>query len=44
VNPRVQARGARAIVELALDASGWPWSGRLSLWVDALIVLEERGT
>lgn len=30
------ARAARAEVEAALDAAGWPWSRRLSLWLDAL--------
>jgi len=32
---------ARADVEAALDAAGWLWSRRLSLWVDALVILEE---
>jgi hypothetical protein len=36
-----QARQARAIVETALDRAGWPWSARLSRWLDALVVLEE---
>jgi hypothetical protein len=40
---RREARAARAVVEAALDASGWPWSRRLSLWLDALIVIEEAG-
>jgi hypothetical protein len=38
----VEARAARAQIETFLDAAGWPWSSRLSLWVDALVVLEER--
>jgi hypothetical protein len=38
---RAHARGARAIVEAALDAIGWRWSLRLSRWVDALLVIEE---
>jgi hypothetical protein len=39
---RRQARAARAIVEAALDETGWPWSSRLSRWLDALLALEER--
>jgi len=35
------ARAARRDVEEALEYAGWPWSRRLSLWVDALLVLEE---
>ena len=35
------ARDARAVLEIALDAIGWAWSRRLSLWLDALIRLEE---
>jgi hypothetical protein len=35
------ARAARGITETALDASGWPWSRRLSLWLDALLILSE---
>jgi hypothetical protein len=31
---------ARADVETALDAAGWPYSRRLSLSLDALQVLE----
>ena len=40
---RRQARAARATVEDALgpDVSHWPWSARLSRWLDALLVLEE---
>lgn len=41
--PACQARLARAEVEAALDTIGWPWSRRLSLWIDSLIVLEEGG-
>jgi hypothetical protein len=37
-----QARYARAITESALAAAGWPWSRRLSLWLDSLILIEER--
>lgn len=40
---RQAARAARRIVELALDAAGWPWSRRLSLWLDALVILDEDG-
>lgn len=35
------AREARGIVEHALDAAGWPWSRFLSLWIDALVIIEE---
>jgi hypothetical protein len=41
VTRSVEARQARAVVELALDAAGWPWSRRLSLWLDWLLILEE---
>jgi len=36
-----QARAVRAIVETALESAGWPWSLRLSRWLDALLILEE---
>ena len=36
-----QAREARREVEVALDATGWPWSRGLSLWIDLLVILEE---
>ena len=38
---RQQARAARPIIEAARAAAGWPWSRRLSLWIDVLVVLEE---
>ena len=38
-----QARGARGVAESALEASGWPWSRKLSRWLDALMLVEERG-
>ncbi len=38
-----EAQAARRIVEAALDRAGWPWRRRLSLWVDALLVVEEGG-
>jgi len=41
INPAFQARAARAQVEAALDAAGWPWCQRLSLWLDGLILIEE---
>ena len=41
MNRRVQARQARALVELALDHAGWRWSRSISLWLDALVLLEE---
>jgi hypothetical protein len=31
----------RACVEAALDTAGWPWSARLSRWLDVLVVIEE---
>ena len=39
----VLARAARRDVEVALAAAGWPWSLRLSRWLDGLLVLEEFG-
>lgn len=36
-----QARAARAKVEAALDAAGWPWSQRLSARLDLLVTIEE---
>lgn len=36
-----EARAARAEIEAALDATRWPWSRRLSLWLDALVIREE---
>ena len=38
---RLGARAARQLAESALDATGWRWSRRLSLWIDALVVIEE---
>lgn len=38
---REWAREARGQIEAALDVSGWMWSRRLSLWIDALVILEE---
>jgi hypothetical protein len=37
------ARATRGVVEDALDSAGWPWSRRLSLWLDALLIIEENG-
>lgn len=37
----LQARPARAEIETALDAVGWPWSARLSRWLDCLLLIEE---
>lgn len=36
-----EAQAARAEIEAALDLASWPWSTRLSLWIDALVTLEE---
>jgi hypothetical protein len=36
-------RAARAEIEAALDAAGWPWKPLLSRWIDALLVLEDEG-
>jgi hypothetical protein len=36
------AREGRRQIALALGAAGWPWSRRLSLWIDALVTIEER--
>lgn len=37
------ARAARGEVEAAMGASvsDWPWSRPLSLWIDALVLIEE---
>ncbi len=37
-----QARAARGEIEATLAAAGWPWSRRLSLWLDVLVLLEEE--
>jgi hypothetical protein len=42
VNSAAFARHCRAVAELALDAAGWPWRRRLSLWIDALVIVEEH--
>jgi hypothetical protein len=34
---------ARGLLEAGLGLCGWPWSRRLSLWLDALLVIEEAG-
>jgi hypothetical protein len=36
-----EAREARAQIETGLDMAGWPWSRRLSLWIDTLVVIQE---
>jgi uncharacterized protein DUF3854 len=41
VSRRRQAQAARWQLELVLDFAGWPWSQRLSFWLDALVILEE---
>jgi hypothetical protein len=41
MNTVAEARAARTELEMALDAAAWPWSLRLSRWLDALLVLEE---
>jgi len=40
---RQAARQARATIEMALDRAGWPWSLRLSRWLDLLVIVEEGG-
>lgn len=35
------ARAARGQLEDVLAAAGWIYSRRLSLWLDALVILEE---
>ncbi len=39
--PAQQARAARADAEAALEAARWPWSRRLSLWLDWLAIVEQ---
>ena len=39
---QAEARSARGLVEAGLDMAGWPWPRRLSLWIDMLVILEER--
>jgi hypothetical protein len=41
VSQSLEARAALLDVEAALDAAGWPWSCRLSLWIDMLVILAE---
>jgi hypothetical protein len=36
-----QAHRARGQLERALDIAGWPYSSRLSFWIDVLIAIEE---
>jgi hypothetical protein len=43
-SPRATARAARGQLEDALDEASWPWLRGLSLWLDALLVLEEGGS
>lgn len=38
------ARAARGHVEAALDGNGWPWSRRLSFWLDVLLIIEESSS
>ena len=35
------ARAARGQVEDVLASAGWPFLRRLSLWIDALVIVEE---
>ena len=37
-----QARTARGNLEAVMDGVGWPWSLRVSRWVDLLVVIEEE--
>lgn len=39
--PAAHARHARREIEAALDRVDWRWSRPLSLWLDALTILEE---
>jgi hypothetical protein len=39
-----EAREARGRVEDALDQIGWPWTKRLSLYLDLLFLLEESAS
>jgi hypothetical protein len=39
---REWAREAGGEIEAALDLIGWRWGRRLSLWMDVLVILEER--
>lgn len=41
VTMRRQAQAALAQLEVALDFASWPWSRRISLWLDALVLIEE---
>lgn len=43
VSQALEAKAALLDAEAALDACDWPWSRRLSLWRDALVVLAELG-
>jgi hypothetical protein len=36
------ARAARCELESALAGARWPWNSRLSLWIDALVLLLEE--
>jgi hypothetical protein len=38
---RRHAHAARREIEDALELAGWPWSLRLSLWLDYLLMVEE---
>jgi hypothetical protein len=40
----MEARGARAELEAALDVAGWKYSVLISRWMDALLLMiEARG-
>jgi hypothetical protein len=38
----VSPRRARALLEAALDEIGWPWCRSISLWLDELVIRQER--
>jgi hypothetical protein len=42
VGAGASARAVRGTVEASLERAGWPWSRRLSLWLDTLVTLEEQ--
>src|SRR5262249_19156631 len=39
---RRHVQAAREQIEKVLNGAGWPWSSRLSYWIDVLVVLEQE--